>query len=232
MNLASNSIVRRFFNRAFNLPYNVSYSQAGEDLILELFFEARQIIDIRYLDIGCNHPVKFNNTFKLYENGHTGICVEPDPTVVKLIEKKRSRDLCLNVGLAGQTFGDIPFFVMNNSVMNTFSEVEAKSMESNGIFQIEEVIRIPVIGISDFMTQYFSDSVPTFVNIDVEGLDLEIISNFPFDRYRPSCFCIETVDFTLNASAKKREYIFEVMELNNYKVFADTYINTIFVDCI
>ena len=58
----------------------VSYSQMGEDLVVESIFEMLEITPKRYLDIGAADPIVFNNTYRLYRRGLRGVLVEPNPT--------------------------------------------------------------------------------------------------------------------------------------------------------
>ncbi len=69
-----------------------------------------------------------------------------------------------------------------------------------------------------------------FISIYAEGLDFEIINSLDFNKYRPALFCIETVNFSNNAKSEKRKDILNIMNVNNNEIFADTYVNTIFVD--
>ena len=65
----------------------VSYSQSGEDLIVDFIFQALKIDNPTYLDIGAHHPSFINNTFFFYEKGCVGVCVEPDPTLFEKIKE-------------------------------------------------------------------------------------------------------------------------------------------------
>lgn len=48
--------------KAFN-PYNIySYSQTGEDQILTSYLCKNEGF---YIDVGCNHPIRYSNTFIL-----------------------------------------------------------------------------------------------------------------------------------------------------------------------
>jgi hypothetical protein len=64
----------------------------------------------------------------------------------------------------------------------------------------------------------------------VEGLDYEIIQSFNLIEWRPEVFCIETITYTEDNSEQKEYQIIEYMLEHGYMVYADTYINTIFVD--
>ena len=46
-----------------------SYSQCGEDLLVDYIFKLRGITQPTYLDIGANHPYFISNTAKFYQQG-------------------------------------------------------------------------------------------------------------------------------------------------------------------
>ncbi|CAN5895306.1 hypothetical protein BH11BAC4_BH11BAC4_01170 [soil metagenome] len=232
MNLINLNFFKRVYQKITGISYNLSYSQTGEDLIIEFMIAAKKIKNFTYLDIGANHPVRLNNSFKFYENGYKGVCIEPDPSVFKILCKKRPKDICLNIGIAGKASGEAYFYIMNNPVLNTFSKEEATSLEKNNHGKIKKVIKVPLKTIEEIIDDYFNGISPVFINLDVEGLDEEILRNFPFDKYRPTIFCIETVHFTDDASSEKRSEIFNIMSEYGYKTFADTYINTIFINTL
>ena len=228
MNIVNNSFFKRAYKKITGIDYHISYSQTGEDLIIAFLIAAKKIKNFTYLDIGANHPTKFNNTFKFYEEGFRGVCIEPDPHVFALLSKKRPKDTCLNIGMAGKASSKADFYIMSNPVLNTFSKEEAASLEKNNFDKIRKVIQVPLHTAEEIIDKYFNGKAPVFVNLDVEGLDEEILNTFPFSKYKPAIFCIETVTYTDDASSEKRKEIFDLMHRNGYKAFADTYINTIF----
>lgn len=230
MNIINNQLFKRIYNKLTGIPYTISYSQTGEDIIVDFLVGAKKIKDFTYLDIGANDPVKINNTYKFYEAGYRGVCIEPDPAVYAKLSKKRPRDTCLNIGLAGKAAGNAEFFIMNQAGLNTFSKEEATALEKNNQGKIMKVIQVPLRTVEEVIDEHFGGKSPVFVNIDVEGLDEEILCHFPFHKYRPAIFCVETVNYTDDASSEKRLEIFNVMTANGYKPFADTYLNTIFIE--
>ena len=229
MNIINHPFFRRVYQKLFGIPYNISYAQTGEDIIIDFLIGAKKIKDFTYLDIGANHPVKFNNTYKFYEAGYTGVCIEPDPYVYAVLSKKRPKDICLNIGIAGKAAGNADLYIMNYPGLNTFSKEEAEAHEKNKHGKIKEIIQVPLKTVEQVIDEHFSGRSPVFVNLDVEGLDEEILKSFPFHTYKPAIFCIETVHYTEDASSDKRTEIFELMHAQGYRAFADTYINTIFI---
>lgn len=209
--------------------FNVSFSQTGEDLIIKFIFNALKIKNISYLDIGANHYANLNNTYLFYLLGMKGVCVEPDPNLFKKLIKKRSRDTCLNVGVGTKDMKEEKFYIMSNPIFNTFSESEALKIENIGEAKINKSILMKLINVNSLIKDNFS-KCPDLISLDIEGIDLEILKEFDFSIYRPKIFCIETITFSTTLRGQKSIEILNLMEKNNYKIFADTYINTIFVD--
>ena len=73
-------------------------------------------------------------------------------------------------------------------------------------------------------------NIPSFISIDVEGLDFEILSSLDTQKYRPGLIVAETLTFDPNTGGRKINKIIELMLRKKYKVFADTRLNTIFID--
>lgn len=207
----------------------VSYAQSGEDLIVDFIFRALQVKCPTYLDIGAHHPTYLSNTYFFYMNGSSGVCVEPDPELYAEIKRKRKNDMCINAGIGVDSVSEADFFVMSTRTLNTFSRVEAERYQSYGRQTIEKVVKIPLIPIMDIQDR-FKEKKLNFVSLDVEGLDYEIIKAFDLNKQRPEVFCIETITYTEDNSEQKEQQIINYMLENDYMVYADTYINTVFVD--
>lgn len=220
-------LVFRFLHMKF--CWKISYAQCGEDLILDHLFSWLQIDRLTYLDIGAHHPKFLSNTYYFYRKGCQGVCVEPDPVLFKEIMVKRRNDICLNLGVGVSSQDKASFYIMSTPTLNTFSEEEARRYESYGNNKIEKVLDIPLLTVNEIIASYFAHC-PHFVSLDVEGFDLDIVRSFDFDRYRPQVFCIETLSYTEDNSEAKTTEIIDYMGNKNYFVYADTYINTIFVD--
>ena len=208
----------------------MSYSQCGEDLIIEHILALYLKIEKpSYLDIGAHHPTYLSNTYFFYMKGSQGVCVEPDPDLFAELKRIRPRDTCLNVGVGTAPKDKAEFFRMSTPTLNTFSRVAAERYESYGNQKIAEVVELPLLPINTILTDYF-DACPNLVSLDIEGYDLEILGTFDFSIFRPEVFCLETLTYTEDNSAEKIMPIIELMTANGYFTYADTYINTIFID--
>lgn len=214
---------------ANNQNATISYSQCGEDIIVARILGRLKIAQPNYLDIGANHPVKLNNTYKFYERGCTGVLIEPNPLLYNELKKQRPRDKVLNIGIGIEFKQHCNFYVMSNEFLSTFSEKSAKNLENDGKDKIEKILKIPLKNINQIITDNFDD-YPNFLSLDIEGNDFEILKTLDFLKLRPEVLCIETITFTQNNTEEKVTPIFNFMEEKGYMVYGDTYINTIFVD--
>lgn len=225
---------RAFFGRAEaaiarKCHWKKSYSQCGEDLIVEFIFAWLGIHHPTYLDIGAHHPTYLSNTYRLYKNGSMGVSVEPDPVLWRQIRAVRKKELALNAGVGIGKERTAKFYIMTTRTLNTFSKDEAERYQGYGNQKIESIVDIPLLPVNEIVEKHCK-TTPNFVSLDVEGFDLPILKAFDFARYRPEVFCVETLTFTEDNTEKKLTEIIAFMESKNYFVYADTYINTIFVD--
>jgi FkbM family methyltransferase len=188
------------------------------------------IKDIVYLDIGAYHPIELSNTYFFYENGHHGLCIEPNKKLFIDFKAKRPQDIVLNIGIGIDNIINTPFYIMNPATLSTFSKKEMeKIIKLDKNTKLESIQNIELKNVNDIIREYLKRT-PDFISLDVEGLDSLILKSFDFKRFRPRIFCVETISYSLRNSGKKDQEIFNIMNYNGYIVYADTYINTIFID--
>ena len=220
-------IIDRIIFKSLNIER--SYSQCGEDKILSHLFASSGKEKITYLDVGTNHPKIHNNTYLFYLRGGSGVCVEPNPAFASLIRSARPRDKCLSVGVSPGEDCQAEFFLMSSHTLSTFSKEDAFALEESGAYSIQTTLTIPIRNINGIIKDNF-DKPPDLISLDVEGWNEEIVRSLDLDHFRPPCFCVETLTFSENGQGQKIRGILDVFHESGYVVFADTHINTIFVD--
>ena len=97
-----------------------SYAISNVDLIIDrLFSKKKKGI---YIDVGCNHPIKYNNTYLLHKRGWTGINIDLDKTSIEEFKKFRKNDY--NVESIVSSDGKIKnvYFYHDRSAINTVSK--------------------------------------------------------------------------------------------------------------
>ena len=206
-----------------------SYSQSGEDILIKLALDSLGISHPTYLDIGANHPYCLSNTYLFYSTGSNGVLVEPNMALCENLKRKRKRDLCINCGVGINDKSEADFYIMDADVLSTFSKEEAESIESQGTYEIDKVVSVPLVNINTIIENNFTRA-PDIISIDIEGMDYSILKSFDFSRHRPAVFCTETLKYDEHGRAPKIKEIIDLMIDNDYFIFADTYINTIFID--
>lgn len=221
------------FKKGFSKYKKLSYSQTGEDLIIDFIFEQLNVQQPSYLDLGAHHPFYLSNTYLFYKKGGKGVNVEPDPFLIKRFRKSRKNDINLNVGIGFNDSEKIAdFYIMSARALNTFSKEEAIKVQNYGTYKIEQTVKVPILSVNKIIEEYFPSTCPNFISIDVEGLDYEIIKSFDFNKFRPDVFCIETITYTEDKSEHKIREIYDYLSSKGYFAYADTYINTIFVNTL
>jgi FkbM family methyltransferase len=210
-------------------PYvPVSYSQAGEDAVLRFLFTDKDMQRISYLDIGTNVPDSGNNTYLFSRNGSRGVCVEADRTLVPKIAKLRPGDKILNMGVS--TAGDdaADFYIFDASGMNTFDKDEASKRAASGKYTLTDTVKVELVDINSLVRTNF-ERYPDLLSIDIEGLDLDVLKTLDFESFPIPVVCVETCLYSENHVRPKNAAIATFMRSKGYEVYADTYINTIFV---
>lgn len=217
-----------------------SYSQFGEDLILDfafMFLNNRGLIkETSYLDIGGNMPYKLSNTFFLYRKGISGVIIEPNRILAEEFKKSRPLDKVLTIGIhfTNDEITEIPFYQFNYEAngLSTFSkEIADNSLEICDVATHYDVIPTKVKTINQIIKKYFNNKAPTLISLDVEGIDYEILKTVNFQKYRPVIWCIETLSTSqpMKKGVKDKQII-DFMLSKDYIIYADTHVNTIFMD--
>ncbi|MEI6553260.1 MAG: FkbM family methyltransferase [bacterium] len=209
------------------VTYTKSYSQSGEDLILNNFFKYKNTGV--YIDIGANDPKKFNNTYFFYKKGWQGINIEPNIKKIALLNKYRRKDLNLNLG-AGSERGVMNFYNFKPDTLSTFSEEIAKEYQSMG-HTLKQIEKINVLPLKTILEKHLGNRKIDFLTIDTEGHDLDILKSNDWTKYRPTYIIVETLEYKSDDSAKKIDDVFsEYLTSIDYAKAIDTYINTIYYD--
>lgn len=210
------------------VPYKSSFSQSGEDVIIEYLFGLRKVSLPSFIDIGGYDPVHGNNTYKFYLKGSTGVNIDADPLAIDKFNQVRAKDVNINIGV-GSTKAVLPFYILEESSLNTFSESELKALILSGQ-KLKNTLHIPVMLINEILEKYFRDKACDLLSIDAEGVDFDIIKSLDFKKYTPKVICIESINYTPDGTGTKRLDLCSFIESKDYYEYANTNINSIFVN--
>lgn len=209
-----------------------SYSQAGEDVII---FYALIMLGIpmekcTYLDLGANRPIEMSNTYFFYEQGARGVLVEANCTLIPELQRKRGGDTILNKCITGHTGDKVPFNVLNLDGLSKIGSVD-DILAANPEAKLLETIDLETITVGDIVDEYLGGKSPVIMNLDIEGLEKEILDSIDFDTIRPLFMIIEMIPYSteLTAGIKDNELL-EYVKSKGYIEYAFTGINSIFID--
>jgi FkbM family methyltransferase len=205
----------------------LSYSQSGEDIIVSFLLDMiSKSTQKKYLDIGANHPFLLSNTALLYKNGGSGVLVEPDPFYANLLRKRRPKDRVIQSGVhfSGESTAD--FYIMDSPTLNTFSKQEMLRYVNMG-HELVNTLRVDLLNVNSLL-EMAGDL--DFLNLDIEGLDYAVLEMIDWKKHRPKCVCVESIAYEKDKEPEKLKNISNLMQDNDYVLYADTFINSIFVD--
>jgi FkbM family methyltransferase len=226
------NIIRKFVFRYIKPPVKIidnSYSQAGEDRIVEYLFSSMGINEISYIDIGANDPVNGNNTYHFYNKNNKGVLVEPDSIYHNRMKETRPDDLLINAAISDEENEKADLYVFDVPALNTLSKEEADQRIRSGVYKLIEKRRIEQITIETIIKKYLKNRCPELISLDVEGVDYKVLNSFDFEKYPVPVWIVETCAYSETHIKPKVTSIIDLMLSKGYFVFADTYINTVFV---
>jgi hypothetical protein len=88
---------------------------------------------------------------------------------------------------------------------------------------------VPVVSLELIITDYFPDGLE-LLSLDTEGLDLALLKSLNYKRHRPLAIRVETVEFSETLAKPKSKVSTSIQAPHGYAPFADTFVNTIYID--
>lgn len=193
-----------------------TYSANHEDLIMFTYLKSKYD-SFSYMDIGVCHPIVRNNTYLFYESGLTnGVLVEPNVEMCSLANEYRPYNKIVNLGASPVPTEEELTYYYNpiHPGLNTFLKDIAISRGMDKNYK-----KILVKDINAIITENF-ETYPNVLDIDTEGLDLELLSHLDFDKYPIDMICVES--FAGSGIQK-------LLEEKGYKLLETTEENEIYV---
>jgi FkbM family methyltransferase len=204
------------------------YTPTGEDVILRHLFDSVGISHPDYLDVGANDPVNGNNTYVFYRDGSSGVCVEAHPDLAREITSIRPRDVCLNIAVGADEEGPVDVHIFDVAGLSTIDAAEAAEREALGTYRVVRTVSVPQRTINAVIAAHFS-TYPALLSLDIEGLDYAVLRSLDDDRFPIPVICAETVAYSESHVREKERAIADLLEARGYFLYADTFINSIFV---
>ena len=182
----------------------------------------------KYLDVGCFHPTRHSNTFKMHKQGWKGINIDLNPLTIELFNYARPKAINLNIGVSNSDTKKKLYFIDELNTQNTLDKNQLLFLKNHHNIKEDEISEkiIKVRKINSILEENKFHDID-FMNLDVEGHELEILENLDFKKNKIKYLCIEMINH--NEQAKyKADKINQIMKLNNYILIKEFGFNYIF----
>lgn len=197
-----------------------SYSMEGEDL--EILKLSKDINEGFYVDAGCYHPLHLNNTYLLYKKKWRGINIDLSEYSIDLFNFMRPDDVNINSAIS-ETDGEVVYFYQKKiSQLSTIKKNEANK-RMQGLIQEKKIRSQRLTTVLD--RSKFKKRKIDFLNIDLEGADIDALRSLDFKVYRPKIICIEIIDQIIEKSE-----IYNFLKNLDYTRKWSSKFNHIFID--
>ena len=210
--------------RNFKYIFQNSYSQFNDDVFVKKFFQNKSVGI--YVDIGCYHPFRLNNTYLLYKNGWKGINIDLMKINIDLfnIWRPRDKNICSAISNKNKTAS---VYIPNNNILSTEISIHKsyantiKKHHQNSfikkkirIFTFENIIKNSRINLKKF----------DLLKIDIEGEDYKVLKNINLKKYNPELICIED-GVEKKGKERKKNKIDKYLKSIEYKLIFRSPIN-------
>ena len=171
----------------------VSYSIEAEDLVIRRLFN-----DVLckgkprpgyFIDIGAFHPIVHSNTYLLYTEGWRGLNIEPNPEYIEEFKTQRPDDVTINAAISGEP-AKLAYHRFSNGLLNGFYGPDIVAIHvANGQTYLGSV-EIACISVAELLTHVKTADID-LLNIDIESMELAVLSAWDWINRRPKIICVE-----------------------------------------
>jgi hypothetical protein len=220
------SRVKNFVRRKLELTYNKSYSQEGEDMLLNRLFINKY--NGFYIDVGAHHPKRFSNTYFFYKKGWNGINIDAMTGSMLLFDKYRPRDINIEKPISDKK-EILDFYIFNEPALNTFSKELCEKRILNKSYTLIDTLKKETFTLAEILEKYLIKSTSIdFLSVDAEGYDFSVLKSNDFSKFRPKIILVEIIGGTIKKILSSD--ISKFLAKNEYSFYAKTG-NTIFFIC-
>jgi len=189
----------------------ISYSLSSVDLIVDYIFKYKN--DGLYIDVGCQHPISNNNTYILYKKGWNGINIDLDKKNIDLFNISRPDDTNINIAVSDKSGNVNLFYYHDGSPINTINSQNADYQKN----KFKKIKLIKSETLNKILANINFNKKVDYLNIDVEGHELNVLKGFNILKYRPSIISIEYLDYEMKQLELKNNNLENIINSNIYK---------------
>lgn len=194
---------------------NVSYAQAGEDLVLDFLTNYQP--NGFYVDVGCNHPRKGSNSFRFYRKGWRGIAIDANADFGPQYRRIRPRDRFVQACVS-DTVGAVDFHVFQGDAL---SSISGKALfDDPEKYAVKRIEQLTTRRLDDILTNENAPPQFEFLSIDVEGHDEAVLRSINLARFAPQIILIELNGSDFNPANASHSWAASYLGSKGYELIA------------
>lgn len=172
-----------------------------------------------FVDAGCCDGEQISNTYKLEKLGWSGICIDVFPKNFD----RRPNSKVVEAALHGTKDLELDFMISKAPEISGITDYLGKkgtAAYTGWEPYVEKIIKIKTQLLHEILDANNAPEFIEYLSIDIEGVELEVLKTFPFDRYKFGCISLEH-----NYDEPKRTHIKDLLKSKGY-----TYIKQVKAD--
>lgn len=190
-------------------------SQLYQDMFAE--FIVGNSFEKTFLEFGATDGLNLSNTYSLEKfSNWSGVLAEPDTQWHNNLKLNRPNTKIIHDCVWKKSSETLDFISSAQGELSTiesfkYSDQDSMPANSKNRNQIAKKIQVKTISLNDLINIEFNSSSPSYISIDTEGSEYEILKSFDFDNFKPKVFTIE------HNHSNLEKQIDELLEKNNFE---------------
>lgn len=170
------------------------HGQEGEDVLLKHFL-GNQSAKF-FVDVGAHHPIRFSNTYSLYQSGWRGINIDATPGSMRLFQALRPEDINIE-SVISDLHDPLHFYIFEEGALNTLDAQLARQYIASG-WPLQKTVELKPQRLSAVLDRHVPCGMEIgLMSIDVEGHELHVLQSNDWETYRPHIIVLELLDTPL-----------------------------------
>ena len=201
------------------------YSFSGVDVIIKDIFRNKK--KGFYVDVGCQNPIKNNNTYLLHKKGWFGLNIDLDKDNIDIFNVSRPNDENINTAISNKVGQTNLYFYHKKSPINTIDKNTSNFQKTN----VSKIKKIQTNTLNNILynSKYKNNKI-NLLSVDVEGHELQVFEGLDFNLYRPEVIVVEVLDLNVKKLEMKNLNIENLLNTELYKFLISK--NYVLVNCI
>jgi FkbM family methyltransferase len=209
-----------------NFKFFFKSSQFGEEKKISKLFGKN--FKGTYVDLGCFHPVRSNNTLQFYKKGWKGLNIDLNQLTIDLFNFARPADTNICAAISNKKVKKKLYFLGDLDSKNTL-DLNHKNWLGKHFNINKKDFKIKIVKtktLNEILNKNKLYNID-FLNIDIEGHEFEVLKSVNFKKFNIKVICVELINFNKFSRNKKNQLV-SLLKKNKYKFVDKSEINYIF----